>query len=135
MAKFVIGEFGGCGLGGSKFTYGDKELVVGCTTIIEEGTNDSLDAFEAGVVKFGAGVGRIGELLLGAMVDCSVAKRSVLGFGWKGVAPCDEEVLDVVLDGRTAGAFGVVPVEVDAGKREPVQSWVISKCSRRILRR
>ena len=33
-----------------------------------------------------------------------------------GDGPFEEEVLDVVLHGKTAGAFGVVPVEFDAGK-------------------
>ena len=31
--------------------------------------------------------------------------------------PFEEEVLDVVFDGKTAGAFDVVPVVVDASKR------------------
>ena len=53
-----------------------------------------MDSFEAGVVKFGAGVGRVGELLLGTIVDLGVVKRSVLGFGWKGMAPSEEEVFD-----------------------------------------
>ena len=83
MDKVGIGHFGGCGLGGAKFSEGDKELVVDCKTVIEEGADDGLDVFEAGVVEFGAGVGRVGELLLGAIVDWGVAKRSVLGFGWK----------------------------------------------------
>ena len=30
--------------------------------------------------------------------------------------PFEEEVLDVVLDGKTADAFGVVPAGVNAGK-------------------
>ena len=63
-----------------------------------------------------AGVGQVGELLIGAIFDLGEAKRSVLGFGWKGMTPSEEEVLDVVLDGDTAGAFGVIPVEVDAGE-------------------
>ena len=75
-----------------------------------------MELLEAGVVKFGAGVGRVGELLLVAIVDLGLAKRSVLEFGWKGMAPSEEEVLDLVLDGKTAGAFGVIPVEVDAGE-------------------
>ena len=83
-------------------------------TVIDEGSNNGLNSFEAGVVEFGAGVVRVGELLLGAIVDWGVAKRSVLGFVWKGVAPFEEEVLDVVLYVNTAGAFGIVPVEVDA---------------------
>ena len=85
--KVGIGEFGGCGLGESKFAEGDEGLVVDCAIVIEEGADGGLDLFEAGVVEFGAGVVRVGELLLGAIVDWGVAKRSVLGFGWKGVAP------------------------------------------------
>ena len=116
MAKVGIGEFGGCGLGGAKFAEGENELVVDCATILEEGDDDGLESLEAGVVEFGAGVGRVGKLLLGAIVDLGVAKRSVLGFGWKGMAPFEEKVLDVVLDGKTVGAFCVVPVEVDVGE-------------------
>ena len=56
-----------------------------------------MDSPEAGIVEFGAGVGRVEKLLLGAIVDLGVAKRSVLGFGWKGMAPFEEEVIDVVL--------------------------------------
>ena len=68
-------------MGGTKFAEGDEELVVDCATIIEEGAGDGLDSLEAGVVEFGAGVGRVGKLLLGAIVDWGVAKRSMLGFG------------------------------------------------------
>ena len=55
-------------------------------------------------------------MLLGAMVDNCMAKRSVLGFGWNGVAPFKEEFFDIMFDGKTAGAVGVVPVEVNAGE-------------------
>ena len=116
LDKVGIGEFGGCDLGGAKFAEVDEELAVDCATFIYEGADNGLDAFEAGVVNFGAGVGRVGKLLLGAIVDWSVAKSSMLGFGWKGLAPFEEKVLDVVIDGKTAGAFGVVPVEVNAGE-------------------
>ena len=75
-----------------------------------------MDSFDAGVVEFGAGVGRVGELLLGTIVDGCVAKRSVLGFGWNGVDPFKEEVFDIIFDGKTAGAVGLVPDEADAGK-------------------
>ena len=54
--------------------------------------------------------------MIGAIADGCVAKRSVLGFGWNGVAPFKEEVFDIMFDGQTAGAVGVVPGEVDAGK-------------------
>ena len=116
MDKVGIGEFGGCILRGAKSAEGDKELVVNCVAVIEEGADDGLDLLEAGVVEFGAGVGRVGELLLGAKVDWGVAKRSVSGFGWKGMAPFEEDVIYVVLDVKTAGVFGVFPVEVNAGK-------------------
>ena len=75
-----------------------------------------MDSLDAGVVEFGAGVRRVGELMLGAIVDLGVAKRSVLGFVWEGMDPSEEEVIDLVLDGEKAGAFGVIPFEVNAGK-------------------
>ena len=53
--------------------------------------------------------------MLGAIVDGCVAKRSVLGFGWNSVAPFKEKVFDIMFDGQAAGAFGVVPGELDAG--------------------
>ena len=55
-------------------------------------------------------------MLLGAIVDGCVAKRSVLGFGWNGVAPFKEEVFDIMFYGQAAGAVGVVPSEFDAGE-------------------
>ena len=55
-------------------------------------------------------------MLLGAIVDGCVATRSVLGFGWDGVAPFKEEVFDIILDGQETGAVRLVPVEVDAGE-------------------
>ena len=55
-------------------------------------------------------------MLLGDIVDGCVAKRSVLGFGWNGVAPFKEEVLNIMFDRKTEGAVGVFPGEVDAGE-------------------
>ena len=55
-------------------------------------------------------------MLIGTIVDCCVAKMSVLGFGWNDVAPFKEEVFNVILDGQATGAVFVVPGEVDAGK-------------------
>ena len=34
LTEVGLGEFGGCGLGGAKFTEGDEDLVVYCKTII-----------------------------------------------------------------------------------------------------
>ena len=45
-----------------------------------------------------------------------MTKRSVLWFGWDGVAPFKEEVFDIILDGQATGAVCVVPGEVDAGE-------------------
>ena len=39
-----------------------------------------------------------------------------MGFGWNDVAPFKEEVFDIIFDGQTAGAVGLVPDEADAGK-------------------
>ena len=55
-------------------------------------------------------------MLLGAIVDGCIAKRSVLGFGWDGVAPFKEKVFDIIFDGQATGAVRVVPGEVDAGE-------------------
>ena len=75
-----------------------------------------MNSFDASVVEFGAGVRQVGELLLGAIVNGCVVKRSVLGFGWDGVALFKEEVFDIVFDGQATGAVCVVPGEVDAGE-------------------
>ena len=93
MTEVGLGDLGGYGLCGSKFTEGDEELVVYYATIIQEGADVGLDSFDAGVVEFGAGVRRVGELLFGAINDGYVAKMRVLRFQWDGVAPFKEEVL------------------------------------------
>ena len=80
MTEVGLGELDGCGLCGSKFAEGDKELVVYCATIIQEGADDGLDSFDTGVVEFGAGVRRVGELLFGAIKDGCVAKGRVMRF-------------------------------------------------------
>ena len=76
-----------------------------------------MDSFDAGIVNFGAGVRRVGKLLFGAIDDGCAAKRSVLWFGWDGVAPFKEEVFDIILDGKATGAVRLVPGEVDAQKK------------------
>ena len=116
MTEVGLGELGGCGLCGSKFAEGDKELVVYCTAIIQEGPDDGLDSFDTCVVEFGAGVRRVDKLLFGAINDGCVAKGRVLRFRWDGVAPFKEEVFNLILDGQATGAVCVVPGEVDAGE-------------------
>ena len=75
-----------------------------------------MDSFDAGVVKFGAGVRRVGKFLFGAIYDGCVAKGRVLRFRWDGVAPFKEEVFNLILDRQATGAVCVVPGEVDAVK-------------------
>ena len=69
MTEVGLGELGGNGFCGSKVAEGDEELVVYCAPIIQEGTDDGLDLFDTGGVKWGAGVRRVAELLFGAVDD------------------------------------------------------------------
>ena len=55
-------------------------------------------------------------MLFGAINDGCVAKGRVLRFRWDGVAPFNEEVFNVILDGQATGAVCVVPGEVNAGE-------------------
>ena len=80
LTEVGLGELGGSGLCGCKVSEGDEELVVYCATIIKEGADDGLDSFDTGVVKFGAGVRRVGKFLFGAINDGCVAKGRVLRF-------------------------------------------------------
>ena len=103
MTEVVLGDLGGCGLCGSKVAEGDKELVVYCATIIQEGADDGLELFDTSVIEFGDGVRQVGELLFGAINDGCVVKGRVLRFRWDGVAPFKEEVFNVILDGQATG--------------------------------
>ena len=80
MTEVGLGEFGGCGLCGSKVPEGDEEIVVYCTTVLQEGADNGLDSFDTGVVEFGDGVRRVGKFLFGAINDNCVAKGRVLRF-------------------------------------------------------
>ena len=80
LTEVCRGELCGCGLCGTKVAEGDKELVVYCTPIIQEGADDGLDLVDTGVVELGAGVRRVGKLLVGAIHDGCVAKGRVLRF-------------------------------------------------------
>ena len=115
MTEVGLGELGGCGLCGSKFAEGEEELVVYCTTIIQEGSDNGLDSFDTGVVEFWAGVRSFGKFLFGAINDGCVAKGRVMKFRWHGVAPFKEKFFNIILYGQDTGAVCVVPGEVDAG--------------------
>ena len=75
-----------------------------------------MDSFDACRVEGGSGIRRVGELLFGAVDDGRMAEGSVLRFRWDGVSPLEKEVFDIILDGQTTGAFGVVPGKIDAGE-------------------
>ena len=100
LTEIGLGELGGCVLCGSKVAEGEEELVVYCTTIIQEGSDNGLESFDTGVVEFGDGVRRVGELLFGAINDGCVAKGIMQTFRWDGVAPFKEEVFNVILGGQ-----------------------------------
>ena len=78
MTEVGLGELSGSGLCGCKVAEDDEELVVYCTPIIQEGADDGLDSFDAGVVEFGAGVRQVSEFLFGAINNGYVAKGRVL---------------------------------------------------------
>ena len=65
---------------GCKVAEVEEELVVYCAPIIQEGNDDGLDSFDTGVVKWGDGVRRVGELMFGAINDGCVEKGRVLRF-------------------------------------------------------
>ena len=69
LTEVVPCELGGCGLCVCKVAEGNKELVVYCAPIIQEGADNDLNLFDTGVVELGAGVRRVGELLFGAIND------------------------------------------------------------------
>ena len=46
----------------------------------------------------------MGKLLFGAINDGLMAKGRVLRFRWDGVAPFEEEVFNVIIDGQATGA-------------------------------
>ena len=116
MTEVGLGDLSGSGLCGCKVAEGDKEIVVYCAPVIQEGADDGLYSFDTGVVEWGAGVRRVGEFLFGVINDGCVAKGRVLRFRWDGVAPFKKEVLNVIFDVQGTGAVGLVPGEIDAGK-------------------
>ena len=75
-------------MGGNNHAAGAVEDAVGgvVSEVVEELAKVGIGefggcVFDAGIAEFGAGVGRVGKFLIGAIFDWGVAKRSVLGFG------------------------------------------------------
>jgi len=100
---------------GADVAEGHKEFVVDGTAVPQEGTYNTLDAFDTSVVKKSTGVCGGGVLYLGAALDGSVLLKGKLGFGWCSMTVLDEEVSDVAFNGEATRAFGIVPYEVDTG--------------------
>ena len=93
---------------------GDEELVVDGAGVVPDGADELLNAELAGVVREWAGRGFGGVLDFGAVVDGSVPVGGVLRFLGGGVVELGAQLGDVVVHREAAGAFVVVPGEVDA---------------------
>ena len=75
-----------------------------------------MHAFDAILIKQWAIVIIREELFLGAVDDFTMLVWRVLWLGWCWMVVLYEEVLDVTIHGRSACAFGVVPIQVNSGK-------------------
>ena len=72
--------------------------------------------FNVGFVKLGTGVGFRSTLLFGAVDDGQVTMGQELVGMQSGVAPLDEKVFNVVLDGEATGTAATIPLKVNARK-------------------
>ena len=55
-----------------EITDANGELVLNCASIVEEGTKNSLDTFDAFIVDEGNGGGGGGEFILGPVLDIAM---------------------------------------------------------------
>ena len=93
-----------------------RKIVVNRTRVVKEGSDDALDAFDTGVVKWGACVGLREEVFFGAIDDRPVLVWGLLRFEGAGVVVLEEELIDVTVHREAASACNVVPGNVNAGK-------------------
>ena len=101
---------------GAEGTEGSQELVVNCPGIVEEGSNDALDAFGALVCEWWAGV-LVWEELGGRPIDDGVVRTGrMLQFAQFWVVLFEEDISYIALHGQVASAFVVVPFDVNAHK-------------------
>ncbi len=99
--------FSGSGLLGAQGTESGKELVVGSLCVVEKGTNDALDSFDAFV-----GERRTVEFVVGNLGDLVVDNFAVLVWGELALdrhkmVVFDVDVVDVAWHGGSACAFGL----------------------------
>ena len=102
---YVVKELVGCGvveLCGSSLmateeTEANKELFTDCTSIVEEGANNSLDTFDACIMEEGARVRGGGELILGPVLDLTMLVGQELIIGGILVEIFDDDSFDVTI--------------------------------------
>ena len=75
LVDSTSGGLGGHGLLGANGTESDKKFVVDRASVPQEGTDDTLDAFDAVCVKWRACIGRCRLLGLGAVGDGGMLVR------------------------------------------------------------
>ena len=108
--------FGCDSLFGKKFAEGNNKFVIDGTVIVDDISYYSLGAFNVIFVEVCYGSGFIGVLELGYIGDSGVFMgQYLLSFGGS-VIVLGEEIGDIVFHCEAAGAFGVIPVEVDSGE-------------------
>ena len=113
-----VGEIGCSSLLDTERNEANEELVVNCTSIVEEGANYSLDKFDVFIVKERSGVRGRGELRLVTVLDIAVPVGQDLRLGGILVAVFYEEGFNVTIHSEEDLSFRHVkdirPVEVDA---------------------
>ena len=107
---------GGLGLLGAECAEGSQEFVVNCPGIVEEGSNDTLDALDSFICERWAGVLIQEELSSCPIDDGVVSMGGMLWFAWFWVVVFEEDISDIALNGQAASAFVVVPLDVNARK-------------------
>jgi hypothetical protein len=110
----LVGQLGCLGLVGSKRAKGNKHGGVNSTGIVEENTNDLLDAGDASFVQARRRVDGRCELGGGAVLWLGPGMGRVLGTGWSRMGEVLEGFGDITRHGEINGAGSVVPLEVEA---------------------
>ena len=109
-----VGVFGVGGLLLANLVESYEEIVVNRLGIVEESTNNGLNAVDAFVIE-GWSERRFGGILdIGAIDHGSVPVRRNLAFLGVRIIPFEAESDDVVIHGEAAGALSLIPLEVDA---------------------
>ena len=89
---------------------GAQELVVDGSGIIEDASNDALDAFDSFCIKWFTGVNIVGfKLGCRTINDRPMLVWGVLWFGWVWMSISKSELCDVAIHSSATGALNVVP--------------------------